>query len=76
MFPEFMKCRKPDCMRKVPPSVAYCCHACSTAAECGYELEPYSPALHWILCHSDGCEARSAERGECSPLEADILEQR
>ena len=65
MSGEFEKCRKPDCMRKVKPGIEYCCHACSTAAEASapYELEPYDPALHWILCHSQQCEERSAERG-------------
>ena len=62
---EYHKCRKPDCMRKVKPGIWYCCTACSTAAEASapYELEPYDPALHWILCHSQQCEERSAERG-------------
>ena len=62
---EFFKCRKPDCMRKVKPGIWYCCPACSTAAEASapYELEPYDPALHPILCHSQPCEERSAERG-------------
>ena len=62
---DFHKCAKPDCFRKVTLASLYCCTACTTAAEARapYELEPYSPALHWILCHSQQCEERSAERG-------------
>lgn len=75
---EFFKCRKPDCFRKVKPGIWYCCHACSTAAEASapYELEPYSPSLHPILCHSQSCEERSAERGECTWAESVALAQR
>ena len=65
---DYKKCGKPDCMRKVSQSSLYCCHSCSTAAEAPapYEIEPYSPALHPILCHSESCEDRSCERGEFS----------
>jgi len=65
---DYHKCGKPDCMRLVSQVSRYCCHACATAAEAPapYEIEPYDPALHWILCHSQGCEERSAERGECT----------
>lgn len=62
---QFVKCRKPDCLRKVPPSSAYCCPACSTAAAGGYEIE----------AHSGGCDQRAAERGEYSWAEAVALEQ-
>jgi len=63
---EYHKCAKPDCFRKVSLASLYCCTACTTAAEARapYELEPYSPALHPILCHSKSCDERSAERGE------------
>ncbi len=74
---EFFKCRKPDCFRKVKPGISYCCHSCATAAEARapYEIEPYRPGEHWILVHSQSCEERSAERGECTPLEADLMVQ-
>ena len=75
--PRLRKCRKLDCWRKVTQNVAYCCHACAKADEGGFELEPHDPALHWVLCHSGGCEQRSRERGECKDaLEADALTQR
>ena len=63
---DYKKCGKPDCMRKVSLSSRYCCGACTTAAEAPapYEIEPYSPDLHWILCHGQSCDERSAERGE------------
>lgn len=72
---ELGKCLKPDCMRKVPASAAYCCHACSTAAEspAPYELGPHDPAAHWVLVHSADCEERSRDRGELTPLEAEAL---
>ena len=65
-MPEYHKCAKPDCFRKVGLASLYCCTACTTAAEASapYELEPYDPALHWILCHRQSCGERSAERGE------------
>ena len=74
---EYFKCRKPDCFRKVKGGIWYCCPACSNAAEASapYEIEPYSTTLHPILCHSQSCEKRSAERGECTPLEAVLLVQ-
>ena len=70
---DYRKCGKPDCMRKVSQSSLYCCHSCSTAAEAPapYEIEPYRPGEHWVLVHSEGCEARSRERGEYSVWEAD-----
>jgi hypothetical protein len=75
---EYQKCFKPDCMRKVTPASRYCCTACSAAGEAPapYEIEPYRPGVHWIHVHSEGCEKRAAERGECDPFEADILAQR
>ncbi len=75
---EFFKCRKPDCMRKVGPGIWYCCHACSTAAEAAapYEIEPHDPALHWVLCHSQSCEERAAERGEYTWAESVAHAQR
>ena len=62
---EYRKCGKPDCFRKVSPSSLYCCHPCTTAAQAPapYEIEPYSADLHPILCHSQSCDERSAERG-------------
>ena len=65
---DYKKCGKPDCYRKVSQSSLYCCYSCVKAAEtpAPYEIEPYSPALHPILCHSESCEDRSRERGEFS----------
>jgi hypothetical protein len=69
-FREFIKCRKPDCRRKVKPGAAYCCTACAGAdGERKFELEPYGPSLHPFLCHSEWCELRNAERGEVSVWE-------
>lgn len=75
---EFLKCLKPDCMRKVKWGVAYCCAACGIAAEdhAPWEVGPYDPdEKNWVLVHSEFCEQRKAERGECSPLEAATLDQ-
>jgi hypothetical protein len=74
---EFVKCLKPDCMRKVKPGVAYCCEPCSIAdtPPDRYELDPYEPSAYWTFVHSESCERRKAERGECSPAEADLLTQ-
>ena len=73
----FVKCLKPDCMRKVTPGVAYCCEPCQIAADSAapYEVEPYEAGTHWLRVHSEFCEQRKAERGECSPLEAVTLDQ-
>lgn len=64
---EFFKCLKPDCLRKVTPGVAYCCEPCQIAAthHSPYEIEPYDPSALWLLVHSEFCEQRKAERGEC-----------
>lgn len=75
---EFLKCSKPDCMRKVKYGVAYCCESCAVAAEdrAPWEVGPYDPAeVNWVLVHSESCERRAAERGECSPAEASALDQ-
>jgi hypothetical protein len=74
---EFLKCLKPDCMRKVKPGVAYCCESCAIAdtPPDRYELDPYDPAKYWTFVHSKRCEERKAERGECSPAEAYALDQ-
>jgi hypothetical protein len=74
---EFRKCFKPDCMRKVSPSSRYCCHPCTIAAEAPapYEIEPYRPGEHWIHVHSESCEKRAAERGECTWAESIALAQ-
>jgi hypothetical protein len=76
-FPEFLKCRKPDCMRKVSPSGVYCCEPCSIAdtPPDRYELDPYDPAKYWTFVHSEFCERRKDERGECTPAEAVMLDQ-
>jgi hypothetical protein len=46
---EFLKCLKPDCMRKVKRGVAYCCEPCSIAdtPPDRYELDPYDPSAYW-----------------------------
>ena len=69
---EYHKCGKPDCFRKVSPASRYCCHSCSTAAEAAapYEIEPYAPGMHWVLCHSKECEERKDQRGEYTVWEA------
>ena len=72
----FVKCRKPDCFRKVPPSSAYCCPPCANGDEQGAEVEPYSPDVHPFLCHSAACEDRARERGQYGVHEADLYEQR
>jgi len=71
-------CDKPDCFRKVSQASRYCCIPCSTAAEAAapYEIEPYSPDMHRMLCHSKECEQRRSERGEYSASEADALQGR
>ena len=67
---DFAKCRKPDCRRKVKPTVAYCCGSCADAdGERPFELEPFSPSLHPFSCHARDCEQRNAERGEVSVWE-------
>jgi hypothetical protein len=75
--PEYHKCFKPDCMRKVSLGSRFCCGSCATAAEspAPYEIEPYRPGAHWVLVHSRECEGRAAERGECTPYEAIVLAQ-
>ena len=74
---DYRKCFKPDCMRKVSPVSRYCCHSCTVAAEAAapYEIEPYDPAVHWVLVHSESCEKRAAERGECTWAESITLAQ-
>lgn len=49
---DFHECRKPDCRRLVSLGAAYCCAACSTAAEGRYEIHAHDP----------GCDERAAER--------------
>lgn len=75
---EFLKCLKPDCMRKVTRGAAYCCEPCQVSAgdRAPWELGPYDPAAHWVLVHSEFCEQRKGERGECDALEAVTLAQR
>lgn len=70
---EYRPCRKPDCLRKVSLNSLYCCHACTTAGEASapYEIEPYAPGLHWVLCHSAECEERKNQRGEYTVFEAE-----
>ena len=72
---EYHKCRKPDCFRKVSLGSLYCCRSCTAAAEAPapYEIEPYSPDLHAVLCHGQSCEERSAERGEYTWAEVQAL---
>ena len=77
MVSEFVKCLKPDCMRKVTPGVAYCCEPCQIAdtPPDRYEPDPYDPSAYWAFVHSQFCEQRSAERGECDVAEAALLAQ-
>lgn len=63
---ELRKCLKPDCMRKVKLGTAHCCAECVAAADGRYEIHE----------HSEGCNARTAERGECDEYEALLLRQR
>ena len=64
--------------RKVTPGVAYCCSACQVSASdhAPWEVGPYDPEGRWPLVHSEYCEARKAERGECTPAEAVALARR
>ena len=59
------KCLKPDCMRKVERGIQYCCAPCRLAAAGNYEIDR----------HSDGCDDRMDERGECNEYEAVALRQ-
>ena len=59
------KCLKPDCMRKVKEGIAYCCSPCATADEGKYEIHE----------HSEWCNQRNDERGECDEYEALLLRQ-
>lgn len=63
---EYRKCGKTDCLRKVSAIAAYCCAPCATAAQAPapYEIGPYRPGTHWLHVHSQGCEQRTADRGE------------
>jgi hypothetical protein len=62
---ELRKCLKPDCMRKVKKGIDYCCAECAVAAAGKFEIHE----------HSEGCNARAAERGECDEYEALLLRQ-
>jgi hypothetical protein len=65
-------------MRKVKYGVLYCCAECGISAEdhAPWELGPYDPdAANPVLNHSERCEQRKNERGECTPLEAVMLDQ-
>jgi len=65
MVTMLVKCLRPDCMRKVERGIRYCCAPCRAAGEGAYETDR----------HSDGCDARSAGRGECNEYEAVALRQ-
>lgn len=60
---ELRKCANNACDRQVKPIAQYCCLACSRAHGERYELDPYTEGAHWVLCHSEGCEQRHAQRG-------------
>jgi hypothetical protein len=62
---QLRKCLKPDCMRKVKLGITYCCGECAVAAKGRYEIHD----------HSDGCNTRTTERGECDEYEALLLQQ-
>jgi hypothetical protein len=67
---EFLKCLKPDCMRKVKRGVAYCCQACQVAAEdhAPWEVGPYDPdETNWVLVHSESCEQAQGRAGRVQP---------
>lgn len=68
MEPELTVCRKPDCLRKIKSTVAYCCEACWRADKGGYEIHESG-----VLGHGDVCNRRSGERGEWSWAEAEAL---
>lgn len=55
---QYNKCTNPLCIRKVKPSVAYCCDACGRAHEGRYEIHLEGP-----LAHSVTCDQSLAERG-------------
>jgi putative transposase len=48
---EFLKCLKPDCMRKVTPGVAYCCGACAIAdtPPDRYQVSASAPAFRPVV---------------------------
>jgi predicted phage terminase large subunit-like protein len=50
--PDYRKCRNDLCDRLVSAASAYCCAACTQAAEGRYEIH----------AHGDGCDERAAER--------------
>jgi hypothetical protein len=52
-------------MRKVKEGTAYCCSPCATAADGKYEIHE----------HSEWCDKRNDERGECDEYEALLLRQ-
>ena len=52
---QLFKCLKPDCLRKVPEGVLYCCTPCATAAEGRYEIDAHSASCE-DLCFKRGGE--------------------
>lgn len=67
--PEFNKCTKPDCFRKVKKGIAYCCNPCSYADEHKFEIHDSGP-----LAHTQDCNDRDTLRGTISPLDAPLYE--
>jgi hypothetical protein len=57
---QLLKCLKPDCLRKVPPGVQYCCIPCAAAAEGRYEIHAHSASCEY-LCFKRGGEWTWAE---------------
>jgi len=55
---KYKKCNNPLCDRQTSKGTQYCCAACATAHEDGFEIHPDGP-----LGHSEGCNKRHAERG-------------
>lgn len=65
MLGEYRNCLTSACRRKVGGGAAYCCTPCAMADSTGHEIHQ----------HSQGCDQRAAERGECDEYEAVVLAQ-
>lgn len=60
----FIKCGNPACLRRIKPSVAYCCAGCATCHTDHAEAGNLSDGDHPLISHAPTCDARHAERGD------------